>query len=75
VNALRFVTKNVLTVLADKGTTIDWINHYLVMPVMEPVDVIAGDTVYVEFSYEAGGSLQSLAASMRVAVKQPRLIE
>ncbi|MDB5815418.1 MAG: hypothetical protein JWN23_2535 [Rhodocyclales bacterium] len=70
VNALRFVTKNVLSIIADKGTTIDWINHYLVMPLSEPVEVGGGDRLLVEFSYLAGGSLQSLAANMRVAVEK-----
>ena len=68
VNALRFVTKNLLSVCADLGTTIDWINHYLVMPLAEPIDVLPGDRLHVAFDYLAGGSLQSLAERIRVAV-------
>ena len=65
VNALRFVTKNILSMLTDQGTTIDWLNDYLVLPLAESVSVRAGDSLQVEFGYLAGGSLQSLGRSMR----------
>ena len=68
VNALRFVTKNILSVLADQGATIDWLNDYLVLPLAKPVDVGAGDQLRVDFSYLAGGSLQSLERNMRATV-------
>jgi len=66
VNALRFITKNILAVLMKQGSTIDWLNHYMVLPVEEPVAVTAGDTVHVAFQYRAGGSLPSLQQAMRV---------
>ncbi len=68
VNALRFVTKNVLSVLADQGTTIDWINQYLVMPLAEPLEAIKGARVLVDFSYLAGGTLKSLGDNMRATL-------
>lgn len=68
VNALRFVTKNILAVQVERGSTIDWLNDYLVLPLAEPVEVRAGDSLHVEFAYRAGGSLQSLGKNMRATV-------
>lgn len=68
VNALRFITKNILAVVQEEGRTIDWLNHYMSLPVPTPVAVKAGDVVQVGFSYRAGGSLPSLEATMRVSV-------
>lgn len=65
-NALRFITKNILTVLIDKSTTIDWLNHYMVLPVEEPLAVQAGDEVRVSFQYRAGNSIASLQNAMHV---------
>lgn len=66
VNALRFVTKNVLSVVLERATTIDWLNHYLSLPLAEPVTVKAGQQLYVSFAYRAGGSIPSLQASIKV---------
>jgi hypothetical protein len=65
VNALRFLTKNILSVLTTQNTTIDWLNDYLVLPLAEPVKVRSGEQLHVEFNYLAGGSLQSLERNMR----------
>lgn len=65
VNALRFITKNILAVLMRQGTTIDWLNHYMVLPLAEPVQVSVGDTLRVGFQYRAGGSIPSLQQAMR----------
>jgi len=64
-NALRFITKNVLAINEERGTTIDWLNHYMTLPLAKPFDVRAGDVVEVSFAYRAGGSIPSLEASMR----------
>lgn len=37
VNALRFITKNVLAVVQEQGSTIDWLNHYMTLPLGTPV--------------------------------------
>ncbi|HWT72536.1 MAG TPA: methyltransferase domain-containing protein [Oxalicibacterium sp.] len=70
VNALRFVTKNVLSVVMEQSTTIDWLNHYLSLPLTEPVNVKTGDRLYVRFTYRAGGSIPSLQASMKAGDQQ-----
>jgi protein arginine N-methyltransferase 1 len=67
-NALRFITKNVLTIIEERGTTIDWLNHYMMLPLAHPFDVQAGDIVQVSFAYRAGGSIPSLEASIRTEV-------
>lgn len=65
VNALRFITKNILAVVMEQSATIDWLNHYLVLPLGEPVAVKAGHKLHVGFFYRAGGSIPSLQASIR----------
>jgi protein arginine N-methyltransferase 1 len=68
VNALRFVTKNILAVLHQQASTVDWLIDYLVLPLGNSVDGKAGDVVHVSFNYLAGGSIRSLEKSMRVTL-------
>jgi predicted RNA methylase len=64
-NALRFITKNVLYIIEEQGTTVDWLNHYMMLPLARPLDVRAGDVVQVSFAYRCGGSIPALEASIR----------
>ncbi len=64
VNSLRFVTKNILAVVME-NSTIDWLNHYMTLPLADPIAVKAGEQLCVSFAYRAGGSIQSLQASIR----------
>ncbi|MEB0137720.1 MULTISPECIES: methyltransferase domain-containing protein [unclassified Undibacterium] len=73
VTALRFITKNILAVLMETGGTIDWLNHYLSLPLDEAVEVKAGDILELSFSYRAGGSFASLQNSIKVQVKSAAL--
>jgi type I protein arginine methyltransferase len=68
VNAMRFVTKNILAVVPERSSTIDWLNHYMSLPLPNPVTVKAGDWLQVDFRYRAGGSIPSLQASLRATV-------
>lgn len=68
-SALRFITKNVLAILMEQSSTIDWLNHYMALPLAEPIEVSAGDVVNVSFQYRAGGSIESLQNAIRVDVK------
>ncbi len=68
VNALRFVTKNILAVVAERNSTIDWLNHYMTLPLQVPVKAQAGDVLQVSFQYRAGGSIPSLQATIRAEV-------
>jgi predicted RNA methylase len=74
-NSLRFITKNILAVVEERGTTIDWLNHYMSLPLAQPLQVAAGDVVDVSFRYRAGGSLPSLQASIVTSVMQPAAVE
>jgi protein arginine N-methyltransferase 1 len=64
-NAMRFVTKNVLAIVQEQARTIDWLNHYMTLPLATPLEVAASDLLQVSFSYRAGGSIPSLQASIR----------
>ena len=72
---MRFITKNVLAIVQEESTTIDWLNHYMTLPLAQPVKVEAGDLVHVAFQYRAGGSIPSLQASLRAQVVNQRVRE
>jgi protein arginine N-methyltransferase 1 len=60
VNALRFITKNVLAIDTGHSSTIDWLIDYLLLPLQQPVEAKAGDELLVSFRHLAGGSIRSL---------------
>jgi type I protein arginine methyltransferase len=68
VNALRFITKNILAVLHEQASTIDWLIEYLVLPLETSVYAQAGDELNISFNYLAGGSIRSLEKSMSVTL-------
>lgn len=68
VNALRFITKNILAVVKETGSTIHWLNHYMVLPLEVPMLVRKGGMLDIAFEYRAGGSIPSLQAAMQVTV-------
>ena len=68
VNAMRFVTKNILAVVNERSTTIDWLNHYMTLPLENPVQARAGDVLQVSFQYRAGGSIPSLQAALQACI-------
>ena len=72
-NALRFVTKNILSVLQSQSSTIDWLNHYMVLPLPEAVEVKAGNIVDVGFRYRAGASITSLQNVLQACIRPPEV--
>lgn len=60
-NALRFITKNILAIQVAEQRTIDWINQYLILPLKNPLSVQAGDRIQVRFSYRPGDSFAALS--------------
>ena len=72
VNALRFITKNLLavTVTGFGASTIDWLMGYLVVPLTQPMSVSAGESIDVRFSYPAGAEISELMASATASVEQ-----
>jgi protein arginine N-methyltransferase 1 len=75
VNALRFVTRNILAVVQHPPGTIDWLNHYMALPLAEPLRVLANDVLRVGFAYRAGGSIPSLQATLRAEVVTEPAVE
>jgi hypothetical protein len=52
----------------ETNTTIDWLNHYMALPLTTAIDVKAGDVIHVSFQYRTGGSIDSLQNSIQVSV-------
>lgn len=65
-NALRFITKNVLAIVVEEQRTIDWFSQYLIVPLAHPLAVAAGEQIQISFSYEAGASFTDLTSSVGV---------
>jgi protein arginine N-methyltransferase 1 len=65
-NAVRLVTKNVLALDPAAGATVDWLMNYLVVPLTRPVEVAAGETVRVRFSYLPGDEITAVMRSVHV---------
>lgn len=72
VNALRFITKNILAIDSEKSSTIDWLIDYLVLPLQHPVEVKGGDELQVSFHHLAGGSIRSLERNMHAVLGAPK---
>jgi protein arginine N-methyltransferase 1 len=68
VNALRFITKNILAMVMEKSSTIDWLNRYMSFPLRTPVTVEAGDTLRIRFQYRAGDFISVLTDALQVEV-------
>lgn len=67
-SALRFVTKNMLAIKAEDNSTIDWLNHYMALPIARPFKVDADDVMNSRFSYRASVSIGSLQNAIEVEV-------
>lgn len=65
-NALRFITQNVLAIVEEENRTIDWFNQYLVVPLKEPMPVRVGDQINVSFNYPVGANFDALTGSLKV---------
>ncbi len=59
-NALRFITKNVLAILPQQGNSIDWHSQYLIVPLEEALAVEAGQKLHVRFDCMPGDPLDAL---------------
>jgi predicted RNA methylase len=66
-NALRFLTKNILLVLITEKNTIDWSNQHLIVPLPAPVKVEKDDKVHITFSYSSGAQIEALRGSISVS--------
>jgi protein arginine N-methyltransferase 1 len=68
-SALRFITKNILAIVSETNSTIDWLNHYMALPLKTPMNVVAGDVLNISFQYRTGGSIDSLQNNMKVSIQ------
>ncbi|MHB9119201.1 MAG: methyltransferase domain-containing protein [Burkholderiales bacterium] len=59
-NALRFITKNVVTISVEEQRSVDWFSQYLIVPLAEPLAVRTGQRMAVDFSYLAGDPIATL---------------
>ena len=68
INALRFITKNILSMNLFSGETIDWHNHYLVLPLNNEMQIKSGQEIRIRFNYVPGESIEKLHRSIRVNI-------
>ncbi len=73
INAIRFVTQNVLAIDMSKQHAITWPNQCLVLPLEKPLDVSKGQQIEMEFNYAAGGSIDSLSETIQVRRSTSRM--
>ena len=73
-NAVRMITKHVLSNNALNGRLIEWFSHYLIVPVENEMAVGPRDRITIGVSYEAGGGLADLMLSVREAQESSRNI-
>jgi len=65
-NALRFITKNILSMNLEQGSSIDWMNMNLILPIKHPTNAKPGDQFHVNFQYHSGGEISSLKSCIEV---------
>jgi len=73
VNALRFITKNVVGIFVDERRSADWHMPYMSIPLPEPIAMMAGEQLHVSFKYDTGGSIESLMSSLTARLASPIL--
>ena len=59
-NALRFTTKNVLSIVETENRSVDWFSQYLIVPLDKPLSVRSGQRVTVSFAYQPGARIATL---------------
>jgi predicted RNA methylase len=65
-NAVRFVTKNLLAVLPEEGRSVDWLMNYLIVPLEAELTVAEGESIELSFAYEPGERLAALQPVARI---------
>ena len=59
-NALRIITKNILAIVPETKSTIDWYNQYLILPLEREVPVRLGQKMMISLDYPASAPLSEL---------------
>jgi predicted RNA methylase len=65
-NAVRFITKNLLAILPAEQRSVDWLMNYLIVPLPVATEVAPCDRVEVAFDYGFGDPLSSLKPVARL---------
>jgi protein arginine N-methyltransferase 1 len=65
VNALRFLTRNILWLDPERHETIDWHNQALLLPLADTHAGRAGDELEIAFRHVAGSAIGSLGQTIR----------
>lgn len=66
INALRFITKTLLAADLSVGQTIDWHSQHIVLPLYQPLQLQAGQTLEVDFTYRPGDPIETLQNGINV---------
>lgn len=74
-NALRFITKSLMSMDYTTGETVDWHNQHLILPLPRTYIVKAGQSINLSFAYRPGDSIDTLQNSLSVQLKKPASIE
>lgn len=72
INAIRFVTQNIVTVDVQGQRAITWPNQCLVLPLESHLNVSTNETIEMSFKYACGGSLETLHDSIGCVLVNPR---
>ncbi len=75
INAVRLITKNVLTNHAFNGRLIEWFCHYLILPLETELDVAVKDRVNLTVEYKAGGSLNGCRVGLSAQERSPNVVD
>lgn len=67
VNAVRFITKNLVGIFPTEDRSADWHMPYLSLPLLHAVEVNEGEALHLRFQYEPGGSIESLQTSLQLS--------
>ena len=65
-NSVRFSLRNLIGIIESQNRSIDWFSSHLILPLPTPVYVQTCTSGVIEFNYEAGGSIASLAESLKI---------
>jgi len=69
VNAVRFITQNILSIDEASQSATTWANQSLVMPLAEPFEVARGELMQISFAYHSGGNLEDLDTTLHGSVR------
>jgi SAM-dependent methyltransferase len=59
-NALRVITKNILAIVPETSSAIDWHSNYLVQPLEREISVRPGQTMTIALDYLAGAPMSEI---------------